>query len=155
MRCSPRQISRRSSPLGSVAMVEATDDPVERIVVIGGGVAGARAVAALRESGFSGRLTLICGEAHFPYDRPPLSKEFLAGGPAIGTVALHPADYYVEAGIAVRRGVAAIAIDREAREVRLIGGERAGYDRLILATGGAARRLDFPGSALPGVMVLR
>jgi 3-phenylpropionate/trans-cinnamate dioxygenase ferredoxin reductase subunit len=136
-------------------MADAPDGPVERVVVIGGGVGGARAVAALREHVFGGQVTLVCGEAHRPYDRPPLSKEFLIDGPAIGTVALHPEDYYLEAGIAVRRGIRAIAIDRAACEVRLKGGERVAYDRLILATGGIARRLDFPGADLPGVMVLR
>jgi 3-phenylpropionate/trans-cinnamate dioxygenase ferredoxin reductase subunit len=122
------------------------------IVVVGGGVGGATAVAELRRSGFAGAITLVCGEPTVPYERPPLSKAFLLD-PATGDGAVHPRDWYDEHAVNLRLGTVATAIDTAARMVALVDGETVPYDRLLLATGVRARTL--PGVAGPGVHQLR
>jgi len=123
------------------------------VVVVGGALAGLRAVEALRERGFDGRLVWVGAEAHAPYDRPPLSKEILRGEWEPERIAL--ARGGVEAlGAELRFGARAEGLDTAARRVRLAGGEQLAWDGLVIATGAAPRRL--PGQPdLDGVFALR
>ena len=128
---------------------------VERIVIIGAGQAGAQAVATLRAEGFQGSLTLVGDEAYPPYQRPPLSKAYLAGDFARERLFLKPDAFYTEAVCELRLSLAAEAIDRQKKTVRLSDGTKLPYDRLLLSTGARVRKLPVPGAALPGVYYLR
>jgi 3-phenylpropionate/trans-cinnamate dioxygenase ferredoxin reductase subunit len=132
-------------------------DPKEaRIIVVGAGQAGAALVAKLRALGHAGPLTLIGAEPVPPYQRPPLSKAYLKGEMALERLFLRPASFYAEAGITLRTGTRVAAIDREARAVRLEGGDSLDYDRLALTTGAVPRRLPAAiGGDLEGVLVMR
>jgi 3-phenylpropionate/trans-cinnamate dioxygenase ferredoxin reductase subunit len=124
-------------------------------VIVGASLAGARAAEALREEGFDGRVVLIGAEAERPYERPPLSKDYLRGEFPRGKVYVHEERFYAEREIELRTGTAASELDASARELVLEHGERIGFDRLLLATGAAPRRLDVPGADLEGVLYLR
>jgi NADPH-dependent 2,4-dienoyl-CoA reductase/sulfur reductase-like enzyme len=127
---------------------------VERIVVVGASLAGLRAAEALRWGGFTGTLVLVGAEEHPPYDRPPLSKQVLAGNWDADRVWLRKPDDYEPLGLDLRLGQQATDLDVAGREVVLHGGERLPYDAAILATGAAPRRL--PGTPqLDGVVELR
>jgi NADPH-dependent 2,4-dienoyl-CoA reductase/sulfur reductase-like enzyme len=127
---------------------------VERIVVVGASLAGLRAAEALRWGGFTGTLVLVGAEEHLPYDRPPLSKQVLAGNWDADRVWLRKPDDYEPLGLDLRLGQQATDLDVAGREVVLHGGERLPYDAAILATGAAPRRL--PGTPqLDGVVELR
>ena len=128
---------------------------VERIVIIGAGQAGAQAIATLRAEGFTGSLTLIGDEGFLPYQRPPLSKAYLAGDFARERLFLKPDAFYAEAACDLRLSVAATAIDRQTKTVRLSDGLQLPYDRLLLTTGARVRKLPIPGAGLPGVYYLR
>jgi 3-phenylpropionate/trans-cinnamate dioxygenase ferredoxin reductase subunit len=128
---------------------------LQSIVVVGASLAGLHAVRALRKEGFDGRLTLVGAEPHRPYDRPPLSKDFLAGAADESTLRLAGADQLDELGVDLRLGVSAVACDTTDRRVRLADGGEVPYDGLVIATGGAARRLPGMAHELPGVHVLR
>ena len=112
----------------------------ERIVVVGGGLAGASAVVALREHGYAGEVSLVCAEPHLPYERPPLSKGYLAGDTPVEDVFVRPRDWYQEHDVDILLGATARGIDLTARTVTL-DAVRIGYDRLLVATGASARRL--------------
>jgi NADPH-dependent 2,4-dienoyl-CoA reductase/sulfur reductase-like enzyme len=124
-------------------------------VIVGAGLAGAKAAQTLREEGFAGRVVIVGDEAERPYERPPLSKGLLLGSATRDSVYVHEADWYDKHDVELRSGVRADAIDRDAKQVVLAGGERIGYDRLLLATGSRPRRLPLPGADLDGVHVLR
>ncbi|MET1034036.1 MAG: FAD-dependent oxidoreductase [Arthrobacter sp.] len=124
-------------------------------VVVGAGLAAAHTVQALREGGYAGSITLIGDEPVPPYERPPLSKEYLQGRKKPAEVFVHDAAWYAERGIDARWGTRAAGIDRDARTVRLASGEEVPYTRLVLATGATPRTLDVPGASLPGVHTLR
>ncbi|WP_051297794.1 NAD(P)/FAD-dependent oxidoreductase [Brevibacterium album] len=124
------------------------------VVVIGGGQAGQQTVASLRKQGYEGSLTLVCAEAHLPYQRPPLSKAYLTGELPARRLTLRTEDWYANQDIEVVHE-AAVGIDREAAAVVLAGGRRLGYDHLVLATGAENRRLTVPGAELSTVMDLR
>src|SRR4051812_504228 len=124
-------------------------------VIAGGGLAGAKAAETLREEGFDGRVVLVGAEPERPYERPPLSKEYLRGEAARDTVYVHDEAFYAEHDVELRLGADATAIDLDARSVSLDGGEALGYDRLLLATGAEPRRLPIPGDDLDGVLYLR
>jgi 3-phenylpropionate/trans-cinnamate dioxygenase ferredoxin reductase subunit len=128
---------------------------MERIVVVGGGQAGASCGAKLRSEGFSGSITLI-GEEHAPpYQRPPLSKAYLTGDMALERLFLRPESYYAEAGIDLRLDTTAQSIDRSDRVV-IAGGQAVPYDALVLTTGSVPRRLPGRiGGELGGVHVVR
>jgi len=128
---------------------------IERIVIIGAGLAGARAAEALRKDGFAGSITLVGDEPDRPYLRPPLSKEYLRAESDREKVYVHPQSFYVEQHIDLRTGSAARAIDVGLREVVLDDGERLRFDRLLIATGARPRQLSIPGSNLPGVVTFR
>lgn len=127
----------------------------ETFVIIGASLAGAIAAQTLREEGFSGRVVLIGAEPNRPYERPPLSKGYLLGTSPRDEVFVHPQDWYPEHDVELRLGTTVEALDRGAGEVVLAGGERVGYDRVLLATGAVPRRLDVPGAAGFGVQYLR
>ncbi|MGH9105165.1 MAG: NAD(P)/FAD-dependent oxidoreductase [Acidimicrobiales bacterium] len=127
----------------------------QTFVIVGGGLAGARAAEALRDEGFEGRVVLFGEEPLRPYERPPLSKEYLRGEKGFDHAAVHSAAYYDAHGIELRTSTTVTAMDPGARELTLASGERAPYDRLLLATGATPRRLDVPGTGLPGVHYLR
>lgn len=130
---------------------------VAPIVIAGAGQAGLEAAAALREAGYNGPLTLVGAEPHAPYERPPLSKQFLApdAEPGVDGVALRGADFYQKQNIDLKSGVAVKRIERERRSVLLSSGEQSRYSKLILATGSTPRRLNVPGAEHPDVLVLR
>lgn len=125
------------------------------IVIVGAGLAGAEAAFALRECGHTGRIVVIGKEAWPPYDRPPLSKAYLKGGLTRDRLWLRPAELYVEHNIELRLGTEVTAIDRAQRCVHLATGDALGYDKLLLTTGGEARRLAIPGVELNGVFELK
>ncbi len=124
-------------------------------VVVGGGLAGAKAVEALRDQGFEGRLVLLGAEQHLPYERPPLSKGYLQTGEGLDEATVHTREWYSDHDVDLRLGTRAASIDREAHEVVLESGERLAYDRLLLATGSSPRHVSLPGADLEGVVTLR
>lgn len=134
---------------------------VGTIVIVGAGLAGAKAAEALRKEGFDGRVRLLGAEPHRPYLRPPLSKEHLRGEGDPAKVFVHPEEWYAEQRVELEPSTAVRAMDPAAREVVLDGGQggeggrRVGFDRLLLATGSEPRRLTVPGADLPGVHHLR
>ncbi|MGE0818173.1 MAG: NAD(P)/FAD-dependent oxidoreductase [Candidatus Nanopelagicales bacterium] len=128
---------------------------VTSVVVIGGGLAGAKTVEALREKGYAGALTLIGDEPHLPYERPPLSKDYLQGKAERSSVFVHDEQWYADHDVALLRGSRATAIHRASRTVALAGGTELPYDRLVLATGSSPRTLDVAGSELDGLHYLR
>lgn len=125
------------------------------MVIIGGGLAGGRAARMLREEKYEGEITVIAGEPHPPYQRPPLSKGYLQGSEGLDAVYLKPEEWYAEQRITLRTGVTATALDTAAREVRLSDGTTVGYERLLLATGSRARALPIAGHELNRVHSLR
>jgi 3-phenylpropionate/trans-cinnamate dioxygenase ferredoxin reductase subunit len=125
------------------------------VVVVGAGLAGATAVTVLREQGYDGRVTLIGAEDEPPYERPPLSKEFLRGEQAIEDAFVRPSSWYAEHQVDARFGIRVVQLDPRAGQVVLAGGERVPFDRLVIATGGRNRPIDVPGAGLPGVFDLR
>ncbi|MFD4420614.1 NAD(P)/FAD-dependent oxidoreductase [Agromyces sp. NPDC058484] len=124
------------------------------LVIVGGGLAGARAAEAARQAGHAGRLVIVAAEDAMPYIRPPLSKEFLAGGERTA-VDVHPAEWYDEHRVEVLRGRRVTALDPAAHAVTLDGDDTLRYDRLLLATGASPRGFRGPGADLDGVHLLR
>jgi 3-phenylpropionate/trans-cinnamate dioxygenase ferredoxin reductase component len=130
-----------------------TDD--RGFVIIGASLAGAKAAETLREEGFDGRVTLIGEEPVRPYERPPLSKEYLQGKAEADVAFVHDPAYYDEHDIDLRLSTPARGLEPADREVVLASGERLGYDAVLLATGAVPRRLAVPGADLAGVHYLR
>ena len=125
------------------------------IIIVGAGHAAGQAAASLRQEGFAGAITILGDEPHIPYQRPPLSKQYLAGEQGLDRVYLRPEKFYAGKDIAVRPGVRVERIDRAAQALTTASGETLAYDRLLLATGSRPRRLKLPGSELEGVHYLR
>lgn len=127
----------------------------ETFVIVGAGLCGSRAAEVLRKEGFDGRI-LLCGEEPDPpYDRPPLSKEFLAGEIEADAITLHPQQFYSEQRIDLELGRAVTTIDPGRHTLTWADGNSLRYDKLLLATGSQARRLPLPGGDLEGVHYLR
>ena len=124
------------------------------LVIVGAGLAGARAAAALRGEGFDGRLILIGDEPERPYERPPLSKDYLRREVEQRPY-VHPKGFYAEHEIELWTSTRVSGIDPGLRELLLEGDRRLGYDRLLLATGAVPRRVDVPGVDLEGIHYLR
>ncbi len=128
---------------------------MDTFVIVGASLAGAKAAEALREGGFEGRLVLIGAERERPYSRPPLSKGFLLGETEREKVFIHSPSFYAENEIELRTSTRVEALDLSTRELKIDGGERLAFDRLLLATGASPRRLSVPGADLGGVLYLR
>jgi 3-phenylpropionate/trans-cinnamate dioxygenase ferredoxin reductase component len=124
-------------------------------VIVGAGLAGAKAAEALRDEGFDGRIMLIGEEAEQPYERPPLSKDYLRGESPREKAHVHAGGFYAANEIQLRTGTTVDWLEPDSRAVVLAGGERIGYDRLLLATGAEPRRLRIPGADLDGIHYLR
>jgi len=127
---------------------------MRNVVVVGASLAGLRAVETLRSEGFEGSVTLIGAETELPYDRPPLSKEILTGASEIDSVFLRAESSYADLDLDLRLGTRAVDLDVSQRELTLHGGERVGFDGLIIATGSSPRHLPHM-AEVPGVHVLR
>jgi NADPH-dependent 2,4-dienoyl-CoA reductase/sulfur reductase-like enzyme/nitrite reductase/ring-hydroxylating ferredoxin subunit len=127
----------------------------ESIVIIGGGAAGNAAAEMLRREGYARPITMLSADDAGPYDRPNLSKDYLAGAAPEEWIPLRPREFYIEHGIELKLSARAMAIDAKAREVRLADGARHHYGALLLATGAAPVRLDISGGNLPHVRYLR
>ncbi|MEV0438460.1 FAD-dependent oxidoreductase [Streptomyces spectabilis] len=130
-------------------------DADQTFVIVGGGLAGAKAAETLRAEGFTGRVILIGDERDHPYERPPLSKGYLLGKEDRDSVFVHEPAWYAQADVELHLGQTVVAIDRAAHTVRLGDGTVIRYDKLLLATGAEPRRLDVPGTGLAGVHHLR
>lgn len=125
------------------------------VVVVGAGHAAVQLAASLRQGGYAEPIALVSDEAGLPYQRPPLSKLYLAGKMTEAALALRPESFYAAQKIDLHLGDAATAIDRAARRLTLRSGRRLDYDHLVLSTGAANRVLPIPGASLPGVFMLR
>ncbi|QJR02856.1 FAD-dependent oxidoreductase [Sphingobium yanoikuyae] len=125
------------------------------ILIVGGGHAGAQAAVTLRQRGFSGTIGLLNGEPELPYERPPLSKEYLSGEKSFDRILIRPATFWAEKQIDVMPGHVVTAVDAAAHYVMLADGRVHGYGTLIWAAGGNPRRLSCPGNALGGVHSVR
>ncbi|WP_328725178.1 NAD(P)/FAD-dependent oxidoreductase [Streptomyces sp. NBC_00259] len=130
-------------------------DAHRTFVIVGGGLAGAKAAESLRAEGFTGRVILIGDERDHPYERPPLSKGYLCGKEERDVVFVHEPAWYAQNDIELHLGQPVTSIDREGGSVRLGDGAVIHYDKLLLATGSEPRRLDIPGTDLAGVHHLR
>jgi len=125
------------------------------IAIVGASLAGSSAAATLREEGFDGRTVLIGAEPQLPYDRPPLSKNYLRGTTSFEKTLLRPPEFYRERDIEMRLGTTVTRVDAEKRMLALQDGERLEFDQLLIATGGRNKRFPIPGIDLPGVYDLR
>ena len=123
--------------------------------IVGAGMAGAKAAVTLREEGFDGRVVLIGAEPEAPYERPPLSKGYLAGESGREEARVHPDGLYAEHRIEVEQGTAVTALDAAAHTLELRDGRVLSYDRVLIATGAVPRRPPIAGVELEGVHVLR
>jgi len=126
----------------------------ETFVIVGANLAGGAAVSTLRQEGFDGRLVMIGAEPHLPYERPPLSKQYLRGEQTENAY-LRQADWYEENQVELMLSTRAERVDPKERVVRLEGGESVPFDKALIATGGRNRRLTQPGAELPGIHQLR
>ena len=110
-----------------------------RTVIVGAGIAGVSAAAALRSAGYDGTIDLIGQEPELPYRRPPVSKEIVRGDKSADEIRIKKAEWYEQQGIGLRLGASVVGLDVDARAVRLSAGDPLLYDQLLLATGGRAR----------------
>jgi len=125
------------------------------VAIVGTGQAGFQAAASLRQDGFAGRIVLIGDEPVSPYQRPPLSKSYLAGDSGLDELWLRPGSFYAKQEIELLAGEAVTAIDRAGRRLQLASGVELRWDHLVLATGARYRPLAVPGAELDGVLPLR
>ncbi len=131
------------------------DGVPRRVVIVGAGHGGFQVAASLRQNGFDGAIALIGDEPHLPYQRPPLSKDYLDGKIGFDLLQMRPEAFFTEHRIELVSGRAVAEIDRAGKVVILAGGERIGYDHLVLATGARNRVPPLPGTELDGVCYLR
>jgi 3-phenylpropionate/trans-cinnamate dioxygenase ferredoxin reductase component len=128
---------------------------IERVVIVGASHAGFQLAASLRQHGFDGVVTLIGDEPTLPYQRPPLSKDYLEGKTGLDLLVMRPEAFYRDQRIDFLQGARVAEIERGERHVRLASGQRLGYDHLVLATGARNRVPPLPGVELDGVCYLR
>jgi 3-phenylpropionate/trans-cinnamate dioxygenase ferredoxin reductase component len=130
--------------------------PISKYVILGGGMVAGYAAREMIERGLpSGQLTILSAEDAVPYERPPLSKGFLAAQDTAESIRINPPEFYARHGIELKLSCQAAGVDASRRLVRLQSGEDHGFDKLLIATGARARRLDIPGCELSGVCYLR
>src|SRR6516162_2089920 len=127
----------------------------DAVVIVGAGQAGLQLAASLRSGGHTGSIDLVGAEPHLPYQRPPLSKDYLAGSMGVDGLHLRGEAFFADKQIRVHRADAVVAVDRARTSVRLQSGAELRYDHLVFATGARPRTLPVPGSDLPGVVTLR
>jgi NADPH-dependent 2,4-dienoyl-CoA reductase/sulfur reductase-like enzyme len=127
----------------------------EPFVIVGGGLAGAKAAETLREEGFAGPVVLLGDEGELPYERPPLSKQYLLGSAARESAQVHGSAWYAEHDVELRTGVRVTALDATAHRLTLDSGQELSYGKVLLATGASPRKLPVPGADLDGVRYLR
>lgn len=127
----------------------------DNIVIAGAGHAAGQIIASLRQQKFAGKIVLVGDEPWLPYQRPPLSKKFLAGDMSVERLFVKPPGFYDDPQIELRLETTITAIDRDARQLRLDDGESIAFDNLILALGSRPRKLNIPGAELQGVHYLR
>ena len=132
-----------------------TQETGQTFVIVGASLAGAKAAETLREEGFEGRLVMIGAEAERPYERPPLTKDYLRSESSRQDAYVHPEAFYRDHEIELITGTAVTALDPGRSQVTLEDGRELGYERLLLATGAAPRRLSIPGADLEAVHYLR
>ena len=125
------------------------------ILIVGGGHGGAQAAIALRQGGYAGSIGLVTEEAELPYERPPLSKDYLSGAKPFERMLIRPPAFWAERAIAMLNGHRVVAVDPAARQVTTEDGATIGYGELIWAAGGHARRLGCGGHDLAGVHTMR
>lgn len=125
------------------------------VIIVGAGHGGAQAAIALRQNGFDGPITMIGREPEIPYERPPLSKDYLAQEKPFERIQIRPSTFWYEKRVTMKLNAEVIAVEPEAKLVTLESGERLPYEHLIWAAGGDPRRLDIPGAALLGVHAVR
>lgn len=125
------------------------------VVIVGAGQGGASACLALRKEGYDGRIHLVGAEPRYPYERPPLSKEFLAGEKPFERLLIRPSGFWAERDIELHLGQTVDAIDLNRKAARLSNSDVLSFDKLIWAAGGAARKLSCSGADLEGVFTLR
>jgi 3-phenylpropionate/trans-cinnamate dioxygenase ferredoxin reductase subunit len=126
----------------------------QTFIIVGASLAGAKAAEELRERGFDGEIVLVGSEAERPYERPPLTKDYLRGE-SEGAPFVHEEGFYAGRGIELLTGTTVAAIDPGSGSITLEGGRELGYDRLLLATGAEPRRIPVPGAELEGIHYLR
>jgi 3-phenylpropionate/trans-cinnamate dioxygenase ferredoxin reductase subunit len=127
----------------------------DTVVIVGAGLAGAKAAETLRAEGFSGAILLVGAEEELPYERPPLSKDYLLGELDRASTAVHGPGWYTDHEVDLVLGAAVISIRRDTHTVELANGRHLAYTHLMLATGASPRRLSLPGAELEGVLYLR
>ncbi|WP_184720028.1 FAD-dependent oxidoreductase [Caulobacter sp.] len=125
------------------------------VLIVGGGHGGAHAAVALRQGGFTGSIAIVSAEPELPYERPLLSKDYLAGDKAFDRLLLRPEAFWAERSMTIILGRTVVAVDPQARAVTLEDGEALGYGKLVWAAGGAPRRLTCAGYDLQGVHAVR
>ncbi|MDF3339804.1 FAD-dependent oxidoreductase [Mycolicibacterium septicum] len=123
--------------------------------IVGGGLAGAKAAEALRDNDFDGHVLLFAAEDQLPYERPPLSKEYLAGKKKLDDFTVDPASWYRDHNVELRLGTEVTAVNAAEHTLALPDGTTVGYDKLLLATGSSSRRPPIPGADAAGVHYLR
>jgi 3-phenylpropionate/trans-cinnamate dioxygenase ferredoxin reductase subunit len=127
----------------------------QTFIIVGASLTGAKAAETLREEGFAGRVILVGAEPDLPYERPPLTKEYLRAESPREKAYVHPEGFYDEHNIELITDTAVTELDAGRSQIRLDDGSELGYDRLLLATGAEPRRLSIPGADLDGVHYLR
>lgn len=125
------------------------------VLIVGGGQGGAYAAIQLRQQGFAGTVAIVGRENELPYERPPLSKEYMLGHKEWERLLIRPAAFWQDKAIALLLGLEVTAVDRAARQVTTRDGSCLGYGKLIWAAGGVPRRLTCPGADLEGIQVVR
>jgi 3-phenylpropionate/trans-cinnamate dioxygenase ferredoxin reductase component len=125
------------------------------VLIVGSGHGGAQTAIALRGLGFAGTIAIVGGELDLPYERPPLSKEYLSGSKAFERLQIRPKSYWVEKQVTLVLGQRVVAVASDSHEVSLKDGTQLGYGHLVWATGGDPRKLSCPGAELAGVHAVR
>src|SRR5437764_3283097 len=127
----------------------------QTFVIVGASLAGAKAAQELRDHGFDGDMVLVGAEPERPYERPPLSKDYLQGESEREKAFVHEEGFYAQQQIELITGQRVTGLDLDARQVSLDDGRSLGYDRLLLTTGAEPRRISIPGAELDGIHYLR